>query len=132
MRLTMMTKILTSVAFTVLLASAALADTLVLKNGSVLKGTFVGFENGVFLFKITSGDARNQGRTLRFPASEVTKLTLDNDGLDPSSDRDPRNDNFPRRDPDKGGNTGGSGSRTYPPIEVRLEDQWIRSNIEVR
>ncbi len=132
MRLTMMTKILASVALTVLLASAGLADTLVLKNGSVLKGTFVGFENGVFLFKITRGDNPNQGRTMRFQASEVVKLTLDNDGIDPNTDRDPRNDNFPRRDPDRNGNTGGSGSRTYPPIEVRLEDQWIRSSIEVR
>jgi hypothetical protein len=47
----MVTKILIGVALIALLASAALADTLVLKNGSVLKGTFVGFENGVFLFR---------------------------------------------------------------------------------
>lgn len=131
MRLTIMTKFLTTVAWAVLLTSAALADTLVLKNGNVLKGTFVGFENGAFIFKISRGDSRNPEQTRRFPANEVAKLTLDND-LDPNNNRDPRDDRLPRRDPNTGGNTGGSGGRSYPPIEVRLEDQWIRANIEVR
>src|SRR5262249_45173385 len=89
------------------------------------------FENGEFLFKITSGDSRNQGRTLRFPANEVSKLTLDSEGAEPDSNRDPRRDSYPRRDPNASGNTGGS-LKSYPPIEVRLADQWIRSSIEVR
>jgi hypothetical protein len=129
MSLKMITKILTTIILATLLVSVALADTLTLKNGSVLKGTFVGFENGQFIFKITSGDNRNQGRTLRFPANEVAKLALDNDGLDPN---DPRNDGYPRRDP--GGSTGGGstgGWVAYPQVAVRLEDQWIRSNINL-
>ena len=128
MRLTILTKILTTVALAILFASAVLADTLVLKNGSVLKGTFIGFENGVFLFKITSGDNSNQGRTLRFPANEVVKLTLGDDTVEPDPNRDPRRDNAPRREP----LPAGGGLKSYPPVEVRLADQWIRSNIEVR
>jgi hypothetical protein len=130
MRLTNLAHFLITLTLMTLLASAALADTLVLRNGSVLKGTFVGFENGEFVFRITSGDNRNQGRTVRFPARDVTKLTLDDEGRDAASNRDPRNDGYPRRDPDATSNTGGW--RSYPQLDVRLEDQWIRSNIEVR
>ena len=136
MRLKNLAPCLFTLALTTLLASAALADTLVLRNGSILKGTFVGFDNGEFVFRISSGDNRNQGRTVRFPARDVTKLTLDNEGLDPNSNRDPRNDGYPRRDPNTGGTTGNTGStsgwRSYPAIDVRLEDSWIRSNIVLR
>lgn len=139
MRLKTFTKILSTLTLALWLASAALADTLVHRNGSILKGTFVGFENGEFIFKITTGDNRNQGRTIRIAARDVVKLTLDNDGLDTTANttpRDPREDRYPRRDPaPSGGNTGtGStaGMRSYPALDVRLDDQWIRSNIEVR
>jgi hypothetical protein len=134
MRLKNPIQLLITLTLTTLLASVALADTLVLRNGSILKGTFVGFENGEFIFRITSGDNRNQGRTVRFPARDVTKLTLDDEGRDPNSGRDPRNDGYPRRDPNNtGGSTGRTGGwRSYPPIEVRLADQWIRTDIELR
>lgn len=130
MRLNILTKAITILTLAVCLTGAALADTLVHRNGSILKGTFVGFENGEFIFKITSGDNRQQGRTIRIAARDVVKLTLDNDGLDTTA-RDPRNDGYPSRNPNTGGSTGG-GWRSYPAIAVRLADQWIRSNIEVR
>lgn len=129
MRLNILTKALTILTLAVCLTGAALADTLVHRNGSILKGTFVGFENGEFIFKITTGDNRNQGRTIRIAARDVVKLTLDNDGLDTTA-RDPRNDGYPSRNPNTGGSTGGW--RSYPAVDVRLDDQWIRSNIEVR
>lgn len=140
MRLHNLAKFLITLTLAALLASAALADTLVLRNGSILKGTFVGFENGEFVFRITSGDARNQGRTVRFLAREVTKLTLDEEGLDAASNRNPRNDGYPRRDPNNSsGNPANpanpanpGGWRSYPSLDVRLDDQWIRTNIEVR
>lgn len=133
MRLNILTKAFTILALAVCLTGAVWADTLVHRNGSILKGTFVGFENGEFIFKITSGDNRNQGRTIRIAARDVVKLTLDDDGRDTST-RDPRNDGYPSRNPNTGGNTGGStgGWRSYPAVDVRLTDQWIRSNIEVR
>ncbi len=131
MRLKNTTKFLLAIAAATLLASAVWADTLVHRNGSILKGTFVGFENGEFIFKITTGDNRNQGRTIRFAARDVVKLTLDNDGLD-TTVRDPRNDGYPTRNPNTGGGTTSGGWRSYPALAVRLEDQWIRSNIEVR
>lgn len=134
MRLNILTKAITILTLAVCLTGAALADTLVHRNGSILKGTFVGFENGEFIFKITSGDNRQQGRTIRIAARDVVKLTLDNDGLDTAAtNRDPRNDGYPSRNPNTGGTTGSTGGwRTYPVLDVRLTDQWVRANIEVR
>ena len=102
------------------MASAALAnDTLYLKNGSVIKGTFIGFENGKFIFQLDNG---SRGE---WTPQQVNRLELDNYR--------------------PGGNTGGSGSGSggyptrptggwtnHPEFDVRLDDQWIRSNITVR
>src|SRR5262245_61050218 len=79
----------------------ALADTLYLKNGSTLKGSFVGFENGEFIFELGNGNR------VKFRANEVSRLTLDNDR------RDTRNEGYPRREPNpppvSGGSSGGGG-----------------------
>jgi hypothetical protein len=112
-----MRKTLATIFLAAMLASAALADTLYLRNGSVIKGTFIGYENGKFIFQIDNG-ARTE-----FTPQQVTKLELDNTNAG-------RNDN--RGYPNRGGNTGNSGWQTYPAFDVRLEDQWIRSNIQVR
>jgi hypothetical protein len=108
-----------------LAAVPILADTLYLKNGSVLKGAFVGFENGEFIFELGNGNR------MKFRAAEVSRLVLDNDR------RDPREGSYPRRDP--GGDpvplpSGGGGGRwePQPAFDVRLEEQWIRSQIQVR
>ena len=121
-----MKKILVTLVLLVLTAGAALADTLYLKNGSVLKGAFVGFENGEFIFEISNGNR------VKFRAAEVSRLVLDDDR------RDPREDKYPRRDPPSSGNTGGgtggsTGGRweTQPAFDVKLADQWVRSQIQV-
>ncbi|MDX2029658.1 MAG: hypothetical protein SF339_03245 [Blastocatellia bacterium] len=118
-----MKKILVSLVLLVLLTGAALADTLYLKNGSVLKGTFIGFENGEFIFEISNGNR------VKFRAAEVSRLTIDSDR------RDPRDENYPRRDPvgtppSTGGTTGGRWENATP-FDVQLRDQWIRSQVQV-
>ena len=114
-----------------LVACAALADTLYLKNGSVLKGTFIGFENGEFIFEVADGNR------VKFRADRVSRLVLDRETAPP---RDPRDDRYPRRDPNdpssgSGGGTGGGsvGGRweDAPAFDVRLADQWIKSQIQV-
>jgi hypothetical protein len=118
-----MRKTLATIFLMVLMASAALAnDTLYLKNGSVIKGTFIGFENGKFIFQLDNG---SRGE---WTPQQVNKLELD-----------PYRNNG-----NTGGNTGGTGSgvptrppnnggwTSHPEFDVRLDDQWIRSNITVR
>ena len=113
-----MRKILATILLAVLMVSAAFAnDTLYLKNGSVIKGTFIGFENGKFIFQLDNG-SRGEWTPL-----QVLKLELDPNHNNGNTD----NRNYPTRG---GGNTGGW--TTNPEFDVRLEDQWIRSNIQVR
>ncbi len=117
-----MRKTLATIFLMVLMASAALAnDTLYLKNGSVIKGTFVGFENGKFIFQLDNG---SRGE---WTPQQVNKLELDpyrgngNTGGTPT--RPPRNGNT---------GSGNAGWTNHPEFDVRLDDQWIRSNITVR
>ncbi len=105
----------------VLMAGAALADVLYLRNGSVLRGTFVGYENGKFIFE-------TGGNRLEFTPNQVSRLVIErNDTVGPAPDR---NDRFPRRDPDTRPSPGG-GWESFPVFDVRLEDQWFRSPIQV-
>lgn len=140
MRFKTFTKIVSTLLLALCSASAVWADTLVHRNGSIFKGTFIGFENGEFIFKLSSSSPRsqNQSQTIRVAARDVVKLTLDSEGTDSGNsgnNGNVREDRFPRRDPSSGGTSGNSGNagwRSYPPVDVRLDDQWIRSNIEVR
>ena len=115
-----MRKTLATICLTLLLTSAALADTLYLKNGSVIKGTFIGFENGKFIFQLDNG-SRGEWTPL-----QVNKLELDNY---PTGNTGNPNTNYPPR-PGTGGPSGGW--TNHPEFDVRLDDQWIRSNITVR
>lgn len=104
-----MKKILLVLMLTIFTAIAGMADTLYLKNGSVLKGTFVGYENGQFIFELPNG---NQ---LRFRPAEVTRLVIDRE-----STPAPPDTNAP--------STGGRWE-SFPAVDVRLEEQWIKTNI---
>ncbi len=112
-------KILVTLVFLVLTAGAVLADTLYLKNGSVLKGTFVGFENGEFTFELSNGNR------VKFRAAEVSRLVRDNER------NDPRDDTYPRRDPNNPPPSGSGRWESQPAFDVRLADQWIRSQIQL-
>ena len=109
-----MKKTLASILLATTLTGFTLADTLYHRNGSVLKGNLIGYDNGEFIFEITSGDDRNRGRRLRFPARDVIRIEIDRAG-----------------DGDSAPSPGGRWTELQP-IEVQLVDQWIRTNVEVR
>ncbi len=116
-----MRKIFVTATLIVVMAGAALADVLYLKNGSTLRGTFVGYENGKFIFE-------TGGNRLEFRPDQVLRLVVersDTVGRVPG-----RDDRYPSRDPNIPPSTGG-GWESLPAFDVRLEDQWIRSQIQV-
>ncbi len=116
-----------------LLCGVLRADTLYLRDGSVLQGTFVGYEDGKFIFQIASG------QRLELPARDVTRLVLDRskaagDRPDPRVEsRGESRDDRPQltRRSGSGAGSGAGAFDSYPPIEVALKDEWIRSEIEV-
>lgn len=113
-----MRKIMVSLVLVVSMASAVQADTLYLKNGSVLKGIFIGFENGEFIIEITDG---NQ---VKFTAARVLRLEIDRSTTGRRL----------RRDSSDTTSSTGTGSERWvnaAPFEVRLEDQWARSQVQV-
>lgn len=115
------------IALVTLLASAALADTLYLKNGSVLKGTFVGYENGQFIFELPNGNRP------RFRPTEVDRLVIERDTVG-SNQPDSGRPGPPSRNPNQPGTGSGgnnSGMETFPAFNVQLEEKWIRSSIQV-
>jgi hypothetical protein len=107
-----MRKIFAVLILTVLIAGAALADTLYLRNGSVLRGKFIGYENGKFIFETS-------GNRLEFRPDQVLRLVVD------------RDDRIPPRDPEGPTNPPGGRWESAPPFDVRLEEQWHRSQIQV-
>jgi hypothetical protein len=107
-----MRKIFAALILTVLMAGAAIADVLFLKNGSVLRGRFVGYENGKFIFE-------TGGNRLEFRTDQVTRLVIGRD-----DDRPPRDPSDPPSSPIERWEPAG-------PFDVRLEDQWHRSQIQV-
>lgn len=115
-----MRKIFAAAFLILLMAGAALADVLYLRNGSVLHGTFVGYENGKFIFE-------TGGNRLEFRPDQVSRLVIERSGT--VGNVPGRDDRYPRRDPSPSPPTGSWES--FPAFDVRLEDQWIRSQIQV-
>src|SRR5262245_20271229 len=103
-----MRKVFAVLILTVLMTSAALADVLYLRNGMVLRGRFVGYENGKFIFE-------TGGNRLEFRPDQVSRLVIGRD-----DDRSPSDPSDPRSSP-------GERLEQAPPFDVRLEEQWYRS-----
>ena len=119
-----MKRILVSLVWIMCLQCAASADTLYLKNGSVLKGTFLGFENGVFTMEDTDGNH------LTYAASRVSKLVIDREPTQGES----RTDRRRRRDSSNlpaSTEAGGGRWEAAAPFNISLADQWVRSQIQV-
>ncbi|MBS1790626.1 MAG: hypothetical protein JST85_23105 [Acidobacteria bacterium] len=117
-----MRKVIAVISLAVLLATTALADTLYLKNGSVLKGTFIGYENGQFIFELPNGNRP------RFRPAEVDRLVIDRDTVG-NNRPDPERPVPPARDPQPGG--GNASWDSFPAFNVQLEEKWIRSSVQV-
>ncbi|MGH9835962.1 MAG: hypothetical protein ACREBD_03120, partial [Blastocatellia bacterium] len=99
-----MRKIVVAMFLLALSAVAAAADTLELKNGEVLKGTLLRFENGEFIFVNT------WGIEMKIRADLVRRLV---------TDRNP-----PQLPP-------GGRWEELAPFDVRLQSQWIASPVRV-
>ena len=137
-----MRKALFIIILLIFLPSVLRADTLYLRDGSVLQGNFLGYDNGKFIFQITGSSERN-GQTLEFPASQVSRLVLDrnqsSNRTEPPLDRNPSGNRTPLPDRNPGSNRdgaprlirGGGAFDSYPAFEVALKDEWTRSEIEV-
>ena len=111
-------------ALFVWMAGTALADTLYLRDGTEVKGTFIGFEDGQFTFE--AGD----GNQTKYLARRVSRLVIDRS----ERSEDARFRRIPRRGAGTASSTAGSSSTRWEsvaPFDVRLEDKWIRSEIEV-
>jgi hypothetical protein len=110
---------------TVLMAGASLADVLYLKDGSVLKGNFVGYENGKFIFETA-------GNRLEFRPDQVLRLVVESDDRRPSGDRRPPIDRRPPRDANEPPTSPAERREPIRTFDVKLEDQWFRSDVEVK
>lgn len=107
-----MKKILLIVALLMIGAVAGWADTLYLRNGSTVRGRFVGYENGQFLFELENGAAR------RYRTSEVVRLVMEREEpVAPVVNEQP-------------GNVAGRWE-VLPTVEVRLAEQWIKTGIQL-
>jgi hypothetical protein len=107
-----MRKVFAALILVLLMVGAALADVLFLKNGSVLRGRFVGYENGKFIFE-------TGGNRLEFRPDQVTRLVIG------------RDDDRPPRDPSDPPSSPVELWRSAAPFDVRLEEKWHRSQIQV-
>src|SRR5215475_7369634 len=111
-----MRKIFVVLILTVLMAGAALADVLYLKNGGVLRGRFVGYENGKFIFE-------TGGNRLEFRPDQVTRLVVERDDYRPTTDRRPTTGRRPPNDPDEPPYSPSERREPIRTFDVRLEDQ---------
>ena len=115
-----MQRIFLCIVLAVVVSSAVQADTLYLRNGSTLQGNFLRFENGTFVFQLTSGGDRDRGRVLRFPMRDVLRLVTDHDADGTLSSTTPTTKPTPASPFD-----------TQPNVDVRLGNDWVSSNIAV-
>jgi hypothetical protein len=113
------------IALTLLLwtAGMALADTLYLRDGRAVQGTCIGYEQGQFGFETSNGEQT------KYSVWQVTRLVVDRI----SASDDNRDRRVPRRDRDTMPSSSGNPRwENAPAFDVRLQDQWIRSQIQVR
>jgi hypothetical protein len=123
-----MRKIFAATILTALMAGASLADVLYLKDGSVLKGNFVGYENGKFIFE-------TGGNRLEFRPDQVLRLVVERDDRRPPIDPRPPLERTERRPPvDTSDPPYSSGKRPdlIRTFDVKLEAQYFRTPIELR
>ena len=118
-----MRKIMTALTLLLLVAGVTMADTIYLRDGSSVQGKFIGYQDGYFQFETVSG------REMRYPTREVSRLVMDNKTED---DNVPYR-RFPERDRDDSQSSSSSPRwEAAPALSVRLQDQWIRSQVQVR
>ena len=112
--LSAMKRALIAIVLTMMIALPGLADTIYLRDGSELRGRFLGYENGQFIFELENGRER------RFRPSEVLRLVIEPAGAAPGADTGAPS-------PQMGGRW-----EVQPAIDVRLAEQWVKTGIMLR
>ena len=74
-------RILFAAALVTLVVASAFADTLRLKDGSIIKGRITTFTDGRFVVVVGEGERR---RELSFPAADVASVTFDGPNVRPT------------------------------------------------
>lgn len=118
-----MRKTVVSLVIALLAAGAALADTIYLKNGRQREGTFLGYENGEFIFELSNG------KRVQFAADRVARLVIDRDETgrarrEGGAIEDREGSIFSRR-------VESARWETADSFDVRPQDRWISSEIQV-
>ncbi len=72
----------TSLLLIISLTSLVFADTIRLKDGSILKGKIVSFDNGKFVITIGEGSRKRQ---MSFLSSEISSIDFDSPAMPPQS-----------------------------------------------
>src|SRR5499427_4253194 len=119
-----MRKVFAALILAVLMGGAALADVLYLKDGSVLNGSFVGYENGKFIFE-------TGGNRLEFRPDQVSRLVVERDDQRPTTDRRPTTGRRPPNNSSEPPYSPSGRPELLRTFDVKLEDQWFRSQIQV-
>jgi len=108
-------KIIPLLLLAVCAAGAAFSDTLHLRTGGEIEGTFVGYENNEFVFELADGTET------RYRANRVSKVTIDR-----SRSR------FPWGEGDQGLQRRAVPQPERSTVNVPLDEKWVRSPISVR
>jgi hypothetical protein len=118
-----MRKIMMTLVLMVSVAGTVQADTIYMKDGSSMQGKCIGFEDGYFMFELSNGNR------VKYLARDLSRLVID--GRTASDDT--RYRRLPRREQDnEPASPVGAKWESTPPLDVRLQDQWIRSQVQVR
>jgi hypothetical protein len=115
-----MSRLLLVVAFVSALPMTAVADVLVLRNGSRVQGELISVRGGVIEFEERRGVG--SGRTVRYDRGDVVRIELDSY---------PGNDNYNDRYPG-GGFAGRPAGLRERQVIVAANQPWTDSGIDVR
>jgi hypothetical protein len=128
-----------SIALILSMSFAALADTIHLKDGSVIRGQVVGFRDQQFIVLVGQG-ARGRRSEMKIYMEDVESIEFDNTGSagntgsidDTSSSTQPSRPNNTRPSSSNTGNTGGGGGNTSTTRPTSSTPNFFQINTRVR
>jgi hypothetical protein len=126
-------RLLLSVLLLLSISTPMLADTIRLKDGSVIRGTVVGFKDQQFTILI-GGNARGRRGQTTIYVEDVDSIEFDSSGSAPTDDSSARNNvplsrpSNPNREPD----TTPNDSRTIDPVPVSATPTFFTIKVGVR
>lgn len=111
----------------------ALADTIRLKDGSIIKGKIVSFGGGKFVVMIGDGTRR---REMSFNAEDIEKIVFDNQTIPTTVASNTNDQNYQKTPPTvtkNGDNTvitvGSNTQKTEPPVTSKNDDEEVTDDI---